>query len=480
MKKGTEYELIATDVAMYLRSPFQLYCKYFGDPSERDPIPDQYLEKLAEIGKKHEVDINKELFPDTIPVSFDTPEEGFRAVIESMKGGTLVFLGAPLYYKPDGMYGVIDQLVKVDGKSVFGNYHYIIKEIKSAKNIKTPHILQAAFYNYIIGKIQGNIPDTFYIINMDGVEMPFAFADYKEILFQAVQRVVEIRKGVMPSPTFGSCGYPWDAYCNKMALESRDISLINGIGLEKKKMLAENGIKSIDDVMKWGEKRLVGIDKIGEKTAQKYVVSAKAITTKKVIRKSKRIILPEKTTEIFLDLEGLDIFTTNILEGNPTDYLIGVWLRKGGQEEYISFVAKDHESEEEMLNEFIDWIKKQEDYIIYHWHHYEKTHLSKMMEKYGTPQKDRDKILSKDILVDLYKVTTEQFAFPFPGTGLKTIARWMGFNWEHSDVGAMSSIDLYCRYVNEADTDALGLVLDYNKDDCEATKIVKDWLVEQA
>ena len=50
---------------------------------------------------------------------------------------------------------------------------------------------------------------------------------------------------------------------------------------------------------------------------------------------------------------------------------------------------------------------------------------------------------------------------------------------KHDDVGAMSSIGLYLSYINDSNKANLDLVLDYNKDDCEATKIVKDWLVKR-
>lgn len=482
MTPGTKFNLKATDISTCLRSPFQLYCNYFGKESDRDPMPDKYQEQLVIAGIKHEKETNAKLYPDAIPVTWKTPEAGFKMVLDSMADGTSSFLGAPLFYLPDGIYGVIDGLVREKGKSIFGNYHYIIKEIKLARNIKDFHILQAAFYTHMIGKIQGYTPERFYISNMDKEETSFVYDDYKEQLFQTIKYVKEIRKGSIPSATFGSCGYPWHDYCNKMALESKDISLINGISLKKKTALADNGVNNLDDLIRLGISKLIQFEGIGEKTAKNYVLCAKALIENKLIRKSKSIDLPEKKTEIYLDLEGLDVFTAESLDNILTDYLIGIMVRNADNNKddtkYISFVAHGFD-EEQMLKEFIDYIKKQEDYVIYHWHHYEKTHLRKMMEKYDIPQSDRDLILSPEILIDLHPITTSQFVFPFPGTGIKTIAKWLGFSWKHQDVGAMSSIELYLSYVNNSNKSNLDLVLDYNKDDCEATKIIKDWLVEK-
>lgn len=479
MHQETTHRLKATDISTYIKSPFQLYCNKFADSKERDQLPDQYLKSLAVAGVKHEEDINSEQFPDAISVKYDTPEEGFMMAIDAMTKGVPAFLGASLFYLPNGMYGDVDQLVRVKGKSIFGSHHYIIKEIKIARNIKKQHILQAAFYNHIIGKIQGYTPDTFYILNMDNKEQGFAFSEYKEELFQTIQKINDILEGNAPSPTFGSCSYPWNDYCNKMALESKDISLIGGISLKKKESLASHGIKNLEDILNLNESQLMEIRGIGSKTAQKYLWHAKSLSENKLLRKSKPIPLPMRSTEIFLDLEGLDIITTEILDNAQTDYLIGVLVRSGDDEKYISFVAEDHNKEEEMLNEFLDFIKKQKDYVIYHWHHYEKTHLAKMMEKYRTPQKDRDLVLADDVLFDLHPITTKQFAFPIPSTSIKAIAKWMGFSWKHQDVGAMNSIELYLQYVRESDEVSLNLILDYNKDDCEATMIIKDWLIKQ-
>ena len=43
----------------------------------------------------------------------------------------------------------------------------------------------------------------------------------------------------------------------------------------------------------------------------------------------------------------------------------------------------------------------------------------------------------------------------------------------------MSSIELYMAYVEDPETykDKMQLVLDYNEDDCIATRVIKDWLV---
>ena len=55
------------------------------------------------------------------------------------------------------------------------------------------------------------------------------------------------------------------------------------------------------------------------------------------------------------------------------DYLIGILVRENSKEKYIPFTAKDTDHEKEMLLEFLEFVKKQSDYVIYHYHHYDKS-----------------------------------------------------------------------------------------------------------
>jgi len=233
----------------------------------------------------------------------------------------------------------------------------------------------------------------------------------------------------------------------------------------------------VKDLAEANEGNLTEIKGIREKTATKYVTSAKAIQTKSHIIKNKELIVfPERKVEIFLDLEGTDPMMVGE-EIIQIDYLIGILVRTNSEEKYVSFTARDLNHEKEMLLEFLSFIKKQKDYVIYHYYYYEKTHLNKMMEKYEIDKATRAKVF--DHMIDVYKVATDSVAFPTYGNGLKKIAAFLGFSWRHKDVSATESITMYLDYVEkpEKNKSKFQLILDYNEDDCIATKVIKDWLV---
>jgi len=129
-------------------------------------------------------------------------------LLKGMNEGVSVLCGLPAFYLPEGLRGIFDVLERRDtAPSIFGPYHYVVKEIKLAKNIQKHHTYQAAFYNYILGKIQEYTPPVFYMINRDYEESE---VDYDEAeLLGMLEDIREILEGKEVSPTYGACEWPW-------------------------------------------------------------------------------------------------------------------------------------------------------------------------------------------------------------------------------------------------------------------------------
>jgi len=399
-----------------------------------------------------------------------------------MNKGSKTILNAPLFFMPHGMNGIADVLEREKGKSIFGSYHYVVKEIKSATNIKLGHRLQGAFYNHILGKIQDYTPEKFYLINGESVESSHDFDSHEIELFDALKGIRKILNGDKKiTPSYNSIKYgPWSTYCNDQAIKINDISLVDGIGPSKREKLIAIGLKKVNHLSSCSEEKLKSIKGIGESTVKKIKYHSKALIDGKPQRKTaEKINLPKVTTEIFLDLEG----SGSSPEGSELvemDYLIGVVVRKGKKQEYIPFTANNTHKEKEMLLNFLKFIKKQKNYVIYHWHSYEKTHLTNMMEKYSIDDKTAQLVLSDNVRIDLHRVATSRFAFPTYSTSIKSIAKWMGFKWRHKEVDAVESIVMYLDYVNnpKLNQKKLKMIQDYNEDDCMATLKIKDWLIK--
>lgn len=474
LSQGIEDKITPRTIYDYMVSPFMVHCKKFAPVEEKDPIT-EYMRLLFEQGNAHEEQVIETNYPDIETVKYETPEEGFIALLEDMEKGVSAVCGAPIFYLSEGLRGIIDVIERSDSApSVFGDYHYVVKEIKLAKNIQSHHLMQAALYNYMLGKIQGYTSPTYFLINRDNLELEFPYDE--NVLLAILQDIREILNGREVAPTYGACQWPWESYNNKEAIKRNDVSLVSGVGPSTKIRLVDAGFNTVDDLAGAEIDELTSIKRVGEKTANKFLSASKALKYEKPICIG-HCEFPKRSTEIFLDLEG----TGEQIEDEELvsiDYLTGVLVRKDGKEEYTSFVAQGLDKEGEMFNEFMGWLQTQDDFIIYHWHHYEKTHLARMAERHELSEELKDLLFGN--MRDLYKDAVSTFAFPTYGNGLKQVAKFMGYNWRHEDVDAMESIAFYFQYVKDPENnkEKLKKVIDYNEDDCQATKVVKEWLEE--
>lgn len=464
----------ATDIYTFAQSPFSLWCNHHAPESEKQEL-DRFHELLFEQGKEHETNVVSERYPGLKPTTYATPEEGFALALRAMVAGAPAVHGAPLFWRPEGLEGRADVLVRVDGgESVFGPFHYEVREIKLAKNLADHHRLQAAFYNYILARVQGFTPATFTLINRDNEETAFAYHE-PEIL-ASIRAARAIREGRLKPPAIHGAGlWPWEKYADKCAREAKDVSIIAGIGPATREKLVAAGFATADAIASADPAALKVVKGVADKTAQKFHLNARAVLSGKHIQVGS-VHFPPKPVELFFDLEGTGAQDTDtgLVE---MDYLIGVLVRREGREEYKPFVAHSLEDEGRMFREFVDWLATHDDFTLYHWHHYEATHLKKLVERHGIAPEMHAKLFGN--LRDLFKDATGAFAFPTYNQSIKSIAPYMGFNWRHKDVNAMESIALYFDYVRDpkANAHALQKVLDYNEDDCIAMRVAKDWLV---
>jgi uncharacterized protein len=472
LKSKGEGIITAGAVYLYCISPFMVHCVKFGPEDKKDPLS-LYQKFLQELGNEHETNVKETQYPEAAVIKYATPVEGFKLMLEGMKRGVKTILSMPVFYLPEGLRGVIDVLERRDtAPSIFGDYHYVVKEIKYAKNLRNYHIYQTAFYNYLLGKIQGYTPQDIYLIDGDMDEIE-EFYDEDTIKY-IINDIREIFKGKKVTPTFGKCIWPWETYNNEEAIRRDDVSVICGVGPSVKRKLNENRIFTAKLLSETPPEDLMKIKGIGKKTAYRFWRKANAITMGKHIPIEK-CEFTDKRTEIFLDLEGTGEHPGGE-ELESIDYLIGVVVRKNGKSKYIPFIARRPEEERKMFKIFIKWIEKQKDYVIFHWHHYESHHLFELASRYGLSLKMYQKLSLS--LRDLYNDATNCFAFPTYTNGLKDVARYMGYRWKHADVDALESIALYFQYLKHPRKNnyMLKKVLEYNEDDCRATMIVKDWL----
>ena len=466
-------------VESYLESPITFWCSLHAPADARDPMND-FQQHLFDAGNAHQGEVNERLYPGGVQEIFTDEEEGFRRSLEVMAEGWEFLKNMPLVSWPDGMTGRPDILERVDGvPSIFGDFSYRVIEIKSSRKLRESQILQGALYNRVLGLVQDYEPPVFQMVNRDFDVVPVTMADVSGRLDRVLEEVKEIVGGKPVEACHGAARWPWVSYVDGLAVAANDVSLVPGVGAATRSNLVEAGYATLESIASANETELVSVRRIGAATARKMVVSAQAIQGQKPLRRGELADLRRGKTEVFFDFEGAqDQEEDDGLE--MVNYLIGAAYRTpGGKAQYRAFFAESFDKEDDNLIDFLEWADSLEDPVFYHWHHYEHTHLKKMVERYGVDPQLATAVL--DRLEDLFPWATKGYAFPAYAESLKAIGKCLGFNWRQDDVSGVGSMALYMKYVESGSTDlnAKDKIIVYNEDDCFATMHIYDWVLAQ-
>ena len=466
-------------IERYLDSPVTFWCSLHAPRDARDPMNDQQ-QHIFDIGNNHQDRVNDRLYPGGVQETFTSEEAGFRRSLEVMADGGELIKDMPLVSWPQGMTGRPDVLERVAGiPSVFGEFSYRVVEIKSSRKLRESQILQAALYNRLLGLVQCYEPPVFQMVNGDFDVIPVNMEDVELRLDEVLAQVREIMEGKPVEFCYGTARWPWTSYVDSRAVAANDVSLIVGVGASVRTNLVEAGYATLERIASADETELVSVRRIGAASAKKMVVSAQAICENQPLPRGELSELRRGKTEVFFDFEGAQ--EENEDGGlEMVNYLIGAVYRTEGREpQYKPFFAESFDQEDDNLLDFLRWADSLDDPVFYHWHHYERTHLQKMVDRYGVDPQLVAGVLER--LEDLSPWATKGYAFPAYGESLKAIAKCLGFKWRQDNVSGVGSMALYIRYVESGSMDqtAKDKIVVYNEDDCFATMHIYDWVMAQ-
>ena len=113
-----------------------------------------------------------------------------------------------------------------------------------------------------------------------------------------------------------------------------------------------------------------------------------------------------------------------------------------------------------------------------HWHHYETIKIGAYLDRYGDDTGLAERVLRN--CVDLLPITRDAIVLPEPSYSLKVVERRAGYERTLDEYGGDWSIARYIEAVETADEAArekiMQEILDYNREDLEATWAVMRWL----
>jgi len=155
------------------------------------------------------------------------------------------------------------------------------------------------------------------------------------------------------------------------------------------------------------------------------------------------------------------------------------WLDPAWQNPDKTF-AEDYLEEVYTSKVFADaweYIKNNQPCMIYYYSKYERTIWRNLQKKYPgiASIEEIEDMFSADRSVDLYyDVVKSNTEWPTNDYSIKTLASYAGFKWRDTDHSGASSIEWYHQWVETRNNAIRQRILDYNEDDCIATRVLLD------
>jgi predicted RecB family nuclease len=264
---------------------------------------------------------------------------------------------------------------------------------------------------------------------------------------------------------------PWFKECVHLAESSDDAALLYNVKRRSLQRFRDAGFKTVADMIAGDFSPLLGTGSdMTEDNLARVKLQAQALKEQRhFVRRPYR--LPAANTEIFFDIES------DGLRGS-FDYLFGFVIRDATGVRYEKFVAEKPEEEEKMWRDFLRWFGQiPVDCAVYHFGDHERHSLAVLEARYcGSKSLTRFRAAMRD----LNEIVKDSLVFPLYFYGLKEIGGYIGYQRQAEIAHGAVSVEYYERWLAEQQRAYLDAIIEYNKEDCEATEALKDWLVKEA
>jgi predicted RecB family nuclease len=438
---------------------------------------------LAEKGLAHEAAYLARLRGDGLDVREITTTDGFDAAAEATReaitaGVDVVYQGVLM---DDGWRGVADFLVRIDD----GTYEAL--DTKLARNAKPAYILQLCFYSELLGRLQGKAPESMHVLLGSGERQSFRpqdFEAYARHVRRRLERFIADEPATEPAPV-SHCGVcDFAARCENWWEEVDHLSRVAGAGSAQIHRLAPAGITTMR-ALALADPSTPPRGLNPETFAKLQRQAALQVRRQDTGRPEFALLVPQpehgfallpeaSPGDIFFDIEGNPFWD----ERGSLEYL---WGLVDADQVFTALWADDHASERRAFQELVDRVharlSQHPDMHVYHYASYEVSALRRLAGRYNTREAEVDDLLARGVLVDLLKVVRGGVAASVPGYGLKEMEVFLGFDRDAEIRDGATSIVEHERYIQTRDTSILDTIAAYNREDCIATLLLRDWLL---
>ena len=499
-------DFILTDELLldYKRCQRRAFLEIYGDPSEQDK-PQDFLLKVRQDSFNHKQTLLSMAPHQQANYSDRDWEAGAKATCKLMKqGAERISQGVLLTKTAEGLTLVSspDLLVKQPGKSIFGDWLYVPSTIKLGKRPKPEYKIVAAFCSQLLAVVQGVWPTAAWLIlrrqNAHAVNLDIWIPAMQKLLEQCIETLQQKQEPevFISRQKCGLC--QWYSSCHAIAKSQQHLSLLPGVTPSRYQELQSLGLTTVESIADAQVTTLesflsqeVAADLLqqAQSTAQnRAILRRKHSSTLEALNGSWEVRETNSSAEYphpkILQPYINPLSTTSVelyfdIEAEPSlklDYLLGVLVvdRHTNTEKFYSLLAEQPAEEESIWQQFLDLVWLYPDAPIFHFADYEVETLKRLAKLYNTPSQLIKPLIPR--LVDLHEQVMNTVALPVESYSLKSLARWLGFEWRDADISGSQCVCLYTQWLETGDSSLLEIIGRYNEDDCRATYRLKQWL----
>jgi predicted RecB family nuclease len=397
----------------------------------------------------------------------------------------------------DQWMGLADILVKVEGKSKFGDWSYEVQDTKLAQNTKATTILQLCLYTDLLAAFQEFSPEKFHVIKpVDDFEAEsYRFDDFKAYYRLTKKNFESTIEGTPPAsypePTEHCAICRWWKVCDTQRHDDDYISLVAGIRSTQIEELKGQGIRSLQafaelaDVVQPKRGNIEGYLKRQQQAKVQLEGRIKNQMIHKLIESIDEGLglnrLPEPNSgDVYFDIEGDAYYPSGGLE-----YMLGYAYRENGTLVYKNFLATNRTEEKKAFGSFMEFLverrKKFPEFNVYHFAPYESIAVKRLASVHSIYESEVDELLRGERFIDLHAAFKESLIASVERYSLKDLEKFTTYTRkvELPDASrARKNVEcaLELNDFSSVSKETVAIVEGYNEDDCLATESLHVWL----
>ncbi len=481
-----------------VQCPKRVELDMYGDPADRYEI-NAFVEMLWRRGTLYEQEVMRTGGLVVVDLSHAEGNEKERLTLEAMKcGEPLIYNGRicadDLVDIPDLLRRVGSKYAPIDiksGRGKAGGGEVSDDDDGSGGKPKLHYAVQLALYVDVLERLGLSAGRHGFILHVHGREVLYDLAASRgpkiaDTLWEEYQRYLATARAIADQSVSpkgalaSSCKLcHWHSSCTKALRNSDDLTLISRLGRASRDAMASD-IPTVAALATCDPERFIANGKtsfkgVGEKSLLAFHARAVLPTDPSAKPYLKACVrLPLSEVELFFDIEVDPL--------RDLTYLHGIVERRGGDsatERFIAFFTEEEtpEAERDAFARSFAFLTSDPRATIWYYSKYERTLYRKLQKRYPdvcSPEAI-EALFDPARAVDLYNdVILKATEWPTNDQSIKTLAKYLGFSWRDTNPSGAASIEWFDRWVRDRDPAMRQRILDYNEDDCRATRVLLD------